>query len=113
MKTGGHLKIVKMGSNVQGVRLEGNPAKPEYDEFRVCFPGGDISVTRCTDGGAYWAHVRVDNKIWPIAGEEETHYAHITDARLDIFGKNASDANLGDFEDPNLFHAAFRIELDK
>jgi len=58
--TGSHLKIKKMGDNVMGVDLKGNPAKPEPIHFRVSFPGGDVDVAR-TEEGKNWVHVRVNN----------------------------------------------------
>ena len=77
--TGSHLKIQSFGSHVLGVQLEGNPRKPEPDEFRVMFPGGDVSVVRCTDG-SYWAHIRVDhvNHQGFIPGYHQP--AHLADA---------------------------------
>ncbi len=108
MKTGSHLKIIQMGDSVQGVRLEGNPKKPEFDEFRVVFPGGDVSVTRCTDN-TYWVHVRADHKDHPALCPGEFEPALITEARLDILGKNVSETNIGDFADHSLYHVALRV----
>lgn len=107
-KTGSHLKIISLGSAVLGVRLEGNPRKPEPDEFRVNFPGGDVSVVRCSDG-TYWAHVRVDHENHGMftTGVDKPH--RIVDARLDINGIHAADVNVGDFKNPELYHLAVRI----
>lgn len=107
-KTGAHLKIQPFGSNVLGVRLEGNPRKPEPDEFRVAFPGGDVSIARCTDG-TYWVHVRVDHEQAGMFVPGEDTPARITEARLDIYGKNTSEVDTGDFSDDNLYHVAFRV----
>ena len=103
--------IKKMGDAVWGVRLEGNPENPEKPYFRVCFPGGDIDISRTTNG-EYWIHLRVDRPEsgMHIAGETKT--AHITDARLDAHGKHASEMDQGDFNDPNLYHVALRVKLD-
>lgn len=60
MSTGKHLKIKKMGDDVMGVELEGNPAKPEPIHFRVRIPGGDVDIARTT-AGKHWVHVRVNN----------------------------------------------------
>ena len=54
-KTGAHLKFIDMGSKVTGVEILGDPEKPEHDEFRVCFPGGSVSIMRTSDG-SYWIH---------------------------------------------------------
>jgi hypothetical protein len=107
MKTGAHLKIKSYGDAVLGVELEGNPKKPEPDHFRVYFPGGDVDITRTTDN-EYWIHVHVNCK-------ESTSYnpmeptGFIKDARLDITDISASEANIGDFDNPNLYHLAFRV----
>lgn len=112
MATGSHLKIVKMGDAVQGVVLEGNRKNPEYDEFRVVFPGGSVSITRCTDE-TYWAHVQVDHAEHPALCPGEFEPAHLTEARLDILGKNSSESNLGDFADSRLYHVAVRVTRDR
>ena len=112
MKTGSHLKIKPMGSHVLGVELEGNPNNPEPDEFRVMFPGGDISVVRCTDG-SYWAHIRVDHKEHQGFIPDYHRDARISSARLDIVGKFPQETNLGDFKDPDLYHVALKIEVVK
>ena len=48
MQIGSHLKIKKMGDAVLGVRLEGNPEKPEPIHFRVVLPFGDVDIVRTT-----------------------------------------------------------------
>ena len=55
MKTGAHLKIRNLGTNVQGVRLFGDPKKPEHAAFVVSFPGGNVEISRHSDG-SYWVH---------------------------------------------------------
>ncbi len=107
---GKHLKVSSMGTDVLGVRLEGNPKKPEPTHFRVAFPGGDLEVTRTTVGD-YWVHVRV-NKAGDAHGPHE-HVASLTDARLDLADRHAGDVDMGDFDDPNLYHLAVRVTLDK
>lgn len=111
MKTGSHLHIVQMGDSVQGVRLEGNPKKPEHEEFRVCFPGGSVSVTRCTDQ-TYWIHVTADHAKHPALCPGEFEPAHITEARLDVLGKHVSETEIGDFANHDLYHLAVRVRRD-
>ena len=95
-----------MGDNVLGVRLEGNPRKPEPDYFRVTFPGGDVDITRTTDN-EYWIHVRVNR---PADGDSpDREMARFVDARLDIQGKHATESDLGDFDHPDLYHVAVRV----
>ena len=95
-RTGSHLKIKSMGDAALGVRLEGDPQKPEPIHFRVQFPGGDIDIVRTADN-EYWIHLRVENGT-------------ISDARLDIHGKPASETDVGDFNDPGLYHVALRVK---
>ena len=59
MKRDAHLKIEKFGTEYSGVRIHGDPKRPEVSQFGIKFPGGEIYVTRCTDG-TYWAHVCTD-----------------------------------------------------
>ncbi len=103
------LKVERMGTEVQGVRLKGDPRSPEPTHFRVQLPGGDVDIVRCDDG-SYWVHVRVDGT------EEERSLSvpvgGIIDARLDIRGKHASDVDVGDFADPKLYHVALRVAAD-
>lgn len=107
MATGSHLKIKKMGDNVLGVRLEGNRQKPEPIYFRTCFPGGDVDVVRTSDG-EYWVHVRINH---PEDGADPNRVmGELVHARLDIIGKATYRNDVGDFNDPNLYHVAFRVK---
>lgn len=102
------MKMMKVkGKNTyQYVELFGDPNKQlEPAEFRIYFPFGSVSLARTSDG-EYWAHVSTlkddDQGITRHAGS-------LVHARLDIEGKSSSDANLGDFNNPELYHAAIRI----
>ena len=103
-------KVKRMGDDVYGVVLEGNRAKPEKAYFRVAFPGGDVDIVR-TSNDDYWVHVRVDRPEdgFYVKGNQT---ARIVNARLDIHGKHASETNPGDFNNPNLYHAAMLIQRD-
>lgn len=107
MKTGGHLKIEPMGDAALGVRLEGNRKKPEPIHFRVTFPGGNVDVVRTTDD-QYWVHVCVHHRDHG-AFDPDSPEGRIVDARLDILDRNTSEVDVGEFNSPNLYHAAFRI----
>lgn len=84
MKTGAHLKIESFGSNALGVKLLGNPQKPEPDSFRVEFPGGVVDLERCVDG-SYWVHIiasgkaRIVDQEGPASGTYSS--MHITTMR--------------------------------
>ena len=102
------LKVVSFGSEVQGVRLYGNPKiQPEPESFRVCFPGGDVDIVRTSDGD-YWVHVRVDSED-DVNQESASVAGKLVDARLDISSKSASECDAGDFAHPDLYHLAVRV----
>ena len=110
-KTNAHIRIEQMGESVQGVRLLGDPRKPEHEEFRIVFPGGHASVVRCTDG-TYWVHAFADHKDHPAQVPGEFQPAHLDNARLDLLDKHSAEADLGDFKNPSLYHVAVHIALD-
>ena len=95
-----------MGDAVLGVELKGDPKNPEPIHFRVVLPFGDVDIVRCTDG-SYWVHARI-NKEDDGLNPDRT-FGKFVDARIDIIGKHASDCNAGDFNDPNMYHAAVKI----
>lgn len=111
MKTNSHIRIEQMGESVQGVRLLGDPRKPEHEEFRIVFPGGHASVVRCTDG-SYWVHAFADHKDHPGMCPGEFRPAHLVNARLDLLTKHSVEADLGDFANPDTYHVAVNIALD-
>lgn len=108
MRTGSHLKIKAMGDNVLGVELEGNQNRPEPIHFRVCFPGGDVDIVRTTDDD-YWVHVRVNHEDHGMFNPGEDIPARIIDARLDLTNEHTANVNVGDFNNPNLYHLAIRV----
>lgn len=110
MRTGSHLKIESFGSAVLGVRLLGNPKLPEPDEFRVSFPGGDISIARLDDG-SYWAHIRVEHAKNDFRAGNEPSY-HVGQGRMDCYGKHSSECDLGETNNPDLYHVAIKIKRD-
>ncbi len=106
-----------MGDAVLGVRLHGDPRRPEPDSFRVHFPGGVVDLERCTDG-SYWVHVIADLKqvVEDREGPQEEHgrpYSKITEARLHSTEKSTAKMDLGDFESPGLYDVALRVVRDK
>lgn len=112
MATGSHLKIVPMGTKVLGVRLTGNPAKPEPIHFRVMFPGGDVDIVR-NGKGDNWIHVRVDKEGYGMFMPGEDIPASIVDARLDCMNESTSNLSVGDFNRPDLYHLAVRIKTER
>lgn len=108
MSTGSHLKIIPWGDNAAGVRLLGDPRKPEHAEFNVAFPGGEVNIARASDG-AYWVHVYTSRPGTPGYSPEADPAGRIVDARMDILGRHTGDVNVGDFNDPDLYHLAVRV----
>ena len=106
------MKLQSFGTDGVGVRITGKPKNCEPEFVRIEFPGGQVEVVRAKDGedADYWVHLKVypENHPdrWPGDGLEA---ARATDARLDIIGKHASDSDIGDFENPNLYHMAVRV----
>ncbi len=49
--------------------------KPEPEQHRISFPGGEISVERTSDG-EYWAHIHVNTHY-----SEEPNLTHVTSKR--------------------------------
>lgn len=56
--------------------IEGDRRRPEPTYAIIKFPGGDVEVSRCTDG-SYWVHIR---RILP-GGHEPA--GTISESRLD------------------------------
>lgn len=107
------LRVVDFGTEVQGVELRGDPKSlPEPESVRITFPGGEVDVTRTTDG-EYWVHVRVHDSEDVKASDGEKREGALKDARLDIRGKHTSECNAGDFANPGLYHLAVRVGVRK
>ena len=107
MATGKHLKIKSFGTDVLGVKLEGNPQKPEPIHFRVVLPFGNVDIVRTTDND-YWVHVICENQKhgMHIPGEP---CGKFIDARIDIIGNHGTECDKGDFGNPDMYHLAVRI----
>jgi hypothetical protein len=106
------LKITSFGQSAEGIALSGNPESGEPDHVRITFPGGCVEVTRATDGNNpdYWVHVLVNHPKDGMNVAGETLNGKLVDGRLDIHGKHAADVNVGDFENPDVYHVAVRIK---
>ena len=108
---GKHLKVQDMGTDVRGVKLAGDRRNPEPIHFRVMFPGGDVDIVRTTDDD-YWIHIRVNHK--EDGGDPDRRpEAKVTDARLDLLDKPGSRVDVGDFNNPSLYHLAVRVTRNK
>jgi len=108
MKIGEHLRIEPMGTKVLGVRLLGDPSKPEPEYFRVVLPFGDVDIARMDDG-SYWVHLRINQEGSHQTLADDQLAGAFLDARLDVSSLHASDCNEGDFSHPDLEHVAMRV----
>lgn len=90
--------LIKKGQN----DLTGDDELARF-ETRIEFPGGSIQVIETTDGN-FWAHI-VLNK--PTESEQG---GRIKSVRLDCLGKDVRDMDVGDLDNPNLYHVAVLIE---
>lgn len=98
-----------MGDAVLGVKLEGNPKKPEPIHFRIGLPFGDVDIARTTDGD-YWVHVVINR---PNDGHDpDRKFGKFVNARIDIIRKHAFEANKGDFGHPDMYHLAVKVSAD-
>jgi hypothetical protein len=108
---GKHLKVQDMGTDVLGVKLEGGRRTPEPIHFRVMFPGGDVDIVQTIDDD-YWIHIRVNHKDdW--GDPDRRPEAKVTDASLDLLDKPGSQVDVGDFNNPSLYHLAVRVTRNK
>jgi hypothetical protein len=102
------LKITTFGTDCEGILLQGDPRKPEPIHTQIVFPGGKIEVTRTTDGD-YWAHISRDCERSGFFVPSRDVEGEFTAARLDMGDKSTSQAILGDFANPTLYHVGIRI----
>ncbi len=106
MAIGKHLKIKRLGDAVLGVQLLGDPKKPEPIHFRIYLPFGDVDITRTKDND-YWIHISRNGEI--AAQNEGKLEGRFIDARLYLNDKHAGQEDIGDFNDPALYHLAVRL----
>lgn len=104
-------KIAWDGEQAAVVEITGNPRNQEPTHMRIRFPGGEVDVTRVTDGpdADYWVHVRVNHPKDDDVKLEGVEAARLTDGRIDVKGKHASECDAGDLENPDMYHLAVRI----
>lgn len=76
-----------------------------------------IFLRKCVD----WILRRGDHRLvdQPLPLKMKTFIVYVngvdtagklSDARLDIIGKNSSDVNIGDFNNPGLYHVAVKVK---
>jgi len=98
------------GLHNAAVVLAGDPKNPEPETVTVRFPGGEVEVTRCTDG-KYWVHVRTWSEREAMESEDfdvPRVAGKFVGARLDGIGVGCMK-NMGDFENPALNHVALLV----
>lgn len=80
----------------------------EPPEVRLHFPGGSVSVTRCSDG-MYWIHANLLDVKNPDDGNM-VQMGRVIDARIDCDGMQTNEGNIGDLKNPKLQHFAIKIQ---
>ena len=103
------MKMLKaIGNNtMQHIYIKGNPEEPEPGEFYIHFPGGQIGISRCTDG-SYWAHLNLEDEKPDGSGREKK--SNIVMARVDCKDLHTSEASIGDMARPDCYHIAIKIK---
>ena len=83
--------------------IEGNPKNPEASHAgMIKFPGGNVNVTRTTDGN-YWVHICVNRPEGGFHIPGETITKELISGRVDVIGEGVKSLN------PNTDHLAFLI----
>ena len=104
-------QIRRAGDDAAVVQVTGDPRNQEPTHVRIAFPGGELELVRATNGpdADYWCHIRVvhrkDDEV-VIDGEQP---ARVTDARIDLKNKHASESSAGDLNHPEMYHLAVRV----
>lgn len=97
------------------VEISGDPHNQEPTHVRIRPPGGEIDVVRVKDGAGadYWVHLHVFHpKSDEVATGDELP-SRVTDGRIDLKHKHASECNAGDLTHPDLYHLAVRVTRTK
>jgi len=81
----------------------------EPPEVHLHFPGGCLSVTRCSDG-SYWMHGDLLDIVDPDNGNK-VRIGRVIDARIDCNGMHVNDCSTGDLYNSALEHFAVKIQL--
>jgi hypothetical protein len=101
------LKVEQFGDNAQGVNLYGDPKRQlEPEMFMVRFPGGEVEISRCSDG-SHWIHVGTRTARNSERGV--LNVGRFIDSRVDCDDKHASETIGGDFVRPETYHVAVRV----
>lgn len=83
--------------------------RPEPPEIVLHFPGGHVSVMRCSDS-EYWAHLSLER----VDEESGNRYlaGTLIDSRIDCKAQSTSQADRGDLARPDLFHLALKVKTN-
>lgn len=110
LKGANKMKMLQATGNntMQHIFIKGNVAEPEPGEFYIHFPGGQIGVSRCSDG-SYWAHLNLEDEKEDGSGREKK--SNIIDTRIDCKGLHAGEMSIGDMARPDCYHVAIKIQV--
>jgi hypothetical protein len=82
----------------------------EPGEVTLHFPGGFISLARCSDN-SYWIHASVVDREDVDSGNR-AQLGTVIDSRIDLSNKSVNEANNGDLCNEQLEHFAVKIKLN-
>ena len=104
------MKMLQATGNntAQHIYLCGDKAQPEPQEFYIHFPGGQIGVSRCSNG-TYWAHLNLEDEKEDGSGRIKK--SKVIDARIDCKDWHIDKMNIGDIARPDCYHVAIKIEV--
>ena len=102
--------LTATGNNtMQHIYIKGDKTEPEPQEFYIHFPGGQIGVSRCTDG-TYWAHLSLEDEKEDGSGRIKK--SNIIDARIDCKDLHINEMDIGDMKRPDCYHIAIKIKCN-
>ena len=104
------MRMLKVTGNntMQHIYIKGDPEEPEPGEFYIHFPGGQIGVSRCSDG-TYWAHLNLEDEKEDGSGRKKK--SNIIEARIDCKEKGVNEQIVGDMARPDCYHIAIKIKI--
>jgi len=75
-------------------------------ELHIHYPGGELSVTRCSNND-YWVHVDLTGNERDTANR--VRRGRLVDARIDCTDVHVTKMDKGDLNNPTLHHFAVKI----
>lgn len=98
----------KGNNHTQMLRLYGDKTKnTEPASVRIHFPCGSIELSRL-DNGEYWVHLCLEDDSDDYGSKEIK--STVSDARIDLKHKHAGQEDIGDLNNPDMYHFAIKCK---